>query len=59
MSDHHKISNSFPHIITIIIVTIDFISGNEAHITKKYQLLLVHPFNSLFQDNLGKPAPER
>jgi len=22
-------------------------------------LLLLHPFNGLFPDNLGKPAPER
>jgi len=27
--------------------------------TNTLLLILRHPFNDLFQDNLGKPAPER
>jgi len=32
---------------------------SHLHILVKVLLLLLHPFNSLFQVNPGKPAPER
>jgi len=35
------------------------LSGREVQTTILLLLLLLHPFNGLFQNNLGKPAPER
>jgi len=44
----------------MVLKILSFGLGSEkALVQKKWQLLLLHPFNGFFQDNLGKPTPER